>query len=47
MLLYTILGGLWAVVVNDFVQLVLALFGDGGGGDDEPTGPPTVVGHGQ
>ena len=27
MLLYTILGGLWAVVVNDFVQLLLALFG--------------------
>ncbi|KGG14757.1 MULTISPECIES: sodium:solute symporter family protein [unclassified Prochlorococcus] len=27
MLIYTVLGGLWAVVVNDFVQLVLALLG--------------------
>jgi Na+/proline symporter len=27
LLIYTVLGGLWAVVVNDFVQLVLALFG--------------------
>ena len=27
MLIYTVLGGLWAVVVNDFVQLVLALAG--------------------
>jgi Na+/proline symporter len=27
LLLYTVLGGLWAVVVNDFVQLVLALLG--------------------
>ncbi len=27
MLVYTVLGGLWAVVVNDFVQLLLALFG--------------------
>ena len=26
-LIYTVLGGLWAVVVNDFVQLVLALLG--------------------
>ena len=27
LLIYTVLGGLWAVVVNDFVQLVLALLG--------------------
>ncbi len=27
MLVYTVLGGLWAVVVNDLVQLLLALFG--------------------
>ncbi len=27
LLLYTVLGGLWAVVVNDFVQLILALVG--------------------
>ena len=27
LLFYTVLGGLWAVVVNDFVQLVLALLG--------------------
>jgi len=27
LLVYTVLGGLWAVVVNDFVQLVLALLG--------------------
>ncbi len=27
MLFYTVIGGLWAVVVNDLVQLVLALFG--------------------
>ena len=27
LLIYTVLGGLWAVVLNDFVQLVLALFG--------------------
>ncbi len=27
MLLYTALGGLWAVVINDFVQLLLALIG--------------------
>ena len=27
MLIYTVVGGLWAVVVNDFVQLVLALLG--------------------
>ena len=27
MLIYTVLGGLWAVVVNDLVQLVLALLG--------------------
>ncbi len=27
MLTYTVFGGLWAVVVTDFVQLVLALFG--------------------
>ncbi len=26
-LIYTVFGGLWAVVVNDFVQLVLALIG--------------------
>ena len=27
LLVYTVLGGLWAVVINDFVQLVLALLG--------------------
>ncbi len=27
MLGYTVLGGLWAVVINDFVQLILALIG--------------------
>ncbi len=27
LLIYTVLGGLWAVVINDFVQLVLALLG--------------------
>mgnify|MGYP001169421835 CR=1 FL=1 len=27
LLFYTVLGGLWAVVVNDFVQLLLALLG--------------------
>ena len=27
LLVYTVLGGLWAVVVNDFVQLILALLG--------------------
>ena len=27
MLIYTVIGGLWAVVVNDLVQLVLALIG--------------------
>ncbi len=27
MLIYTVLGGLWAVVLNDFVQLILALLG--------------------
>jgi len=27
LLVYTVLGGLWAVVVNDFLQLVLALLG--------------------
>jgi len=27
LLLYTVLGGLWAVVINDFLQLVLALLG--------------------
>tara|TARA_B100000965_G_scaffold78137_1_gene62097 strand:- start:275 stop:2026 length:1752 start_codon:yes stop_codon:yes gene_type:complete len=27
LLIYTVLGGLWAVVVNDFVQLILALLG--------------------
>jgi len=27
LLIYTVLGGLWAVVVNDFIQLVLALLG--------------------
>ncbi|MBW3042655.1 sodium:solute symporter family protein [Prochlorococcus marinus] len=27
LLIYTVLGGLWAVVVNDFVQLLLALLG--------------------
>jgi Na+/proline symporter len=27
LLIYTVLGGLWAVVVNDFLQLVLALIG--------------------
>ena len=27
LLIYTVLGGLWAVVLNDFVQLVLALCG--------------------
>ena len=26
-LIYTVVGGLWAVVINDFVQLVLALLG--------------------
>ena len=26
-LVYTVIGGLWAVVITDFVQLVLALFG--------------------
>ena len=26
-LIYTVIGGLWAVVVNDFIQLVLALIG--------------------
>ncbi len=26
-LIYTVLGGLWAVVVTDFIQLILALFG--------------------
>ena len=27
LLIYTVLGGLWAVVINDFVQLILALLG--------------------
>ncbi len=27
LLVYTVLGGLWAVVINDFLQLVLALLG--------------------
>ena len=27
LLIYTVMGGLWAVIVNDFVQLVLALLG--------------------
>jgi len=26
-LIYTVLGGLWAVVVNDFIQIILALIG--------------------